>query len=654
MNHPSSEPNKPDSIDRSAATNSCRPNRRSVLAAGAAAIAGGSSPPSAKGDFALVRSLPLITKRAISYDSVTKQRAIADYHLNMRPFGGSLSRHGKHLLRQTPRAEAPWDFDVVVVGSGYGASICAARLSMAMAGRGRLALIERGREWVPGTFGDTLRGVTSESRFQLFGRNENSVDNPVGLVSAMRNDEVNVLSGNGLGGSSLINANVAIRPDPECFSQKNWPARLRDRSVLDPYYDLASWELGVTVEPPDLSPKARAQRLAARNLAGCGAHFQQAAIAVTRPADACDGPILNRQGLRQRGCTGCGDCTSGCNVGAKNTLAMNYLPLARQHGAELYTHTEVVRVEKLADRYRVHFKSYVPQGDGEFRAVCGSVSSRIVILGAGSIGSNEIMLRSRGCGMELSDQIGCQWTMNGDALGFVRKSRHLTNSGGVSAYRMKGKPVGPTIQTNITYPFRPNLTDRVLIQDGSVSRAYATVLGGLMGDIDLDRTMVLLGMGHDGSGGRVTLRGNGTGQVKWKGVKNSQYRKHIRNEFARIAKGHGGQYKYLKIFGDNFITVHPLGGCSLADDPACGVVNDYGQVFDGRHGGMTDSMTGEAAVHEGLYVADGAIIPSAIACNPLLTISALAERIAENIVANPRYLDLFGAVGRVAESTAPS
>ena len=292
--------------------------------------------------------------------------------------------------------------------------------------------------------------------------------------------------------------------------------------------------------------------------------------------DPCDGPILNRQGIRQRGCTGCGDCTSGCNVGAKNTLAMNYLPLARRHGAEMYTHTEVVRVEKADGYYRVHFKNFIPLRDGEFKTVCGSVTSRIVILGAGSIGSNEIMLRSRGCGMELSDRVGYQWTMNGDALGFVLKSRYLTNSGGVSAYRIKGDPVGPTIQTNVTYPNRPSLTDRVLIQDGSVTRAYATVLGGLMRDFDLDRTMVLLGMGHDGSNGRVTLGSDGMGSVTWKGFKDSAYRKRIRGEFARIAKGHGGSYKYLKIFGDNYITVHPLGGCALADDPACGVVNDFG------------------------------------------------------------------------------
>jgi len=637
----------PESVTEASAPTA---SRRQLLQAGAAAaigaaVATGANTRAAKGDFAPVRSLPLIAKRALTYDSVTKERAIADYHHNMRPFGGSLSRHGRELLHQPVRSNVPWDFDVLIVGSGYGASICAARLAAAMRCGSRLAVIERGREWIPGTFADTLRGMMSQSRFELFGKEKNRVSNPVGLINAMQNDEINILSGNGLGGTSLINANVAIRPDRECFSEKNWPARLRDRSVLDPYYDRAAWELGVSVEPPDLSPKSRSQRLAAKNLVGCGAHFQQAALTVTRPVDDCDGPIVNRQGIRQRGCMGCGDCTSGCNVGAKNNLAMNYLPLARRHGAEIYTHTEVIRVEKLDGYYRVHFKNYLPQRGGEFQVVCGAVTSRMVILGAGSIGSNEIMLRSRGCGMEFSSRVGYQWTMNGDALGFVRKSQYLTNSGGKGAYRIDGHPVGPTIQTNLMYPHRPKLADRVLIQDGSVSRAYATVLGGLMLDLDLDRTLVLLGMGHDSSDGRVVLGPDGAGSVKWAELKRSSYRQHIRSEFARVAKAHGGTYRYLRIFGDNFITVHPLGGCAMADDPAGGVVNDRGQVFDGLGGGLVDPQHGEAAVHHGLYIADGAIIPSSIACNPLLTISALAERIAEQITFDPQYADLFAPAG---------
>ncbi|TWU56257.1 GMC family oxidoreductase N-terminal domain-containing protein [Rubripirellula reticaptiva] len=621
--------------------------RRNVLKSTAALVASAASSiasPRASADFALVRSLPVIVDRARTGSSEFKERAIADHAANMKPFGGSLARHGHALFHQTrSAATGPWDFDIVVIGSGYGASICAARLAMAKQSGVRLAVLERGREWIPGTFADTFAGAMKQSRYQMLGPNKKTIDNPIGLFNAMQNDEVNVLSGNGLGGSSLINANVAIRPDADCFNQTDWPAALRDRRVLDPYYDRASLELDARVESIDASPKMRSQRLAAKRLEICGANFEPASLTVTRGSKNETAAILNRQGLRQRGCIDCGDCTAGCNVGAKNTLAMNYLPLARRHGAEIYTHTEVVRIEKLCDHYRIHFNNFHPDREGKLCTQSGTTTTRMVVVGAGSIGSNEILLRSRSAGLSVSDRVGHRWTTNGDAVGFIRKSDHLTNIGGFSAFAQSGCAVGPTIQTNLTYPGRTRLSERVLIQDGSVSRSYANVLGLLMQDMDLDQTLVMLGMGHDGAAGRVVLGDDGLGSVKWPGLKDSPYRKLIRREFAKVAAAHGGKYKYLKIFGDNLITVHPLGGCAMADDPRNGVVDDCGRVFDASRGGQWDAATGleTPSIHTGLYVADGSIIPTSIGCNPLMTISALAERISQQIAGDPAHADLF-------------
>lgn len=255
-------------------------------------------------------------------------------------------------------------------------------------------------------------------------------------------------------------------------------------------------------------------------------------------------------------------------------------------------------------------------------------------------GNSELLLRSQSACLQLSPRLGFGWTGNGDALGFITNSQSSTGGAGRSAYEPACSPVGPTIQSNITYPQRP-LPGRVLIQEGAAARAYANAIGTLMLDPTMENTQILLGMGHDGAGGRITLNEKGFGQVNWPGLLDSDYRKLIRFEFEQIAIALGGKYRFLKFFGDKMISVHPLGGCAMADDPRYGVVNHKGQVFDGRGCGDVDFQTGAPRVHSGLYVIDGAILPTSIACNPLLTISALAERASDLMLDEPEFADLF-------------
>ena len=119
-------------------------------------------------------------------------------------------------------------------------------------------------------------------------------------------------------------------------------------------------------------------------------------------------------------------------------------------------------------------------------------------------------------------------------------------------------------------------------------------------------------------------------------------------ELQQVAEAFGGEYKRLKLFADNLLSVHPLGGCALADDPIDGVLNSDGQVFDGTGGGFADA-TGRPAVHHGLDIVDGSIIPSSLGCNPLMTISALSQRIAAGILANPAHRDLFSPSATLAK-----
>lgn len=605
--------------------------RKAVASLAVGMVATGASANSRAGD--------LLSRRKTS-GSPLKDLAIADYHQNMRPFGGALSAPIQSLL-DPYQGRRPWQYDIAVVGSGYGAAITAARLAEKMRPGTALCVLERGREWIPGTFPDVLDDVMDETRLKIFGMNKREMNNPTGLFNVLQGDEITLLSGSGLGGSSLINAGVAIRPDYEVFLQSQWPLALRNRSCLDPYFDRVEWELHARVDPCDWTHKMRSQRLAAEKLADEGCHFEAAALSVMRSFQGPNLPVLNRQGIIQRDCRDCGDCLTGCNVGAKNTLAMNYLPMARRAGAAMFTQTEIRSIEKCNGFYRLHYIYHQRDARGKHRSLPGCITSRLVVLGAGSMGSSEILLRSQAENFALSKQLGCNWTGNGDALGFIRKSEFSTHVAGVSAYPDKSCRIGPTIESNLTYPCRPNLHDRVLIQEGAAPRAYANALGILMQDMDLDSTLVMLGMGHDRQEGRIVLEDNDNGVVRWPGLLESPYRKQIREEFAKIAHAHGGKYKYLKIFGDRMVSVHPLGGCGMSDDPRSGVINHKGQVYDCAYGGDLDSQTGELRVHEGLYVADGAIFPTAIACNPYLTISAMAERNAQLLTAEPKYADLF-------------
>jgi cholesterol oxidase len=296
----------------------------------------------------------------------------------------------------------------------------------------------------------------------------------------------------------------------------------------------------------------------------------------------------------------------------------------------------VDHLEKDAGHYRIHLRHYHDGRTTRQPFLHGSVTARIVIVAAGSLGSTEVLLRSQSPSLRFSSHLGSHWSANGDALGFLRDIPDLTNIGGRGAYPTSQPAVGPTIQSNVTFPSRPDLHDRILLQEGAIARAYANVLGLVLRDMDFQHTMVILAMGQDRAQGKVTLDENGYAVVKWPGLNDSEYRRRVQQEFSRLATAFRGKYKVMKAFGDNLVTVHPLGGCKLGDSPDNGVVNEWGQVFDPERVPQTSVIP----VHEGLYVADGSIIPNSLAANPFLTIAALSERIAERIAAEPNYADL--------------
>jgi cholesterol oxidase len=411
---------------------------------------------------------------------------------------------------------------------------------------------------------------------------------------------------------------------------------------MGPYYEMVAKQMSLARTPIDHNRKIRARRLAGERISREPGFFEIPHVSVMYDHRYMDDRMRNPQGMIQRLCTHCGDCTTGCNIGAKNTLLMNYLPVAKWNGTEFYTQCRVDSIQKCDGYYRLHLTYFRKSQDG-IKQEALSINSRMVVLGAGSPGSAILLKNSESDELQFSTELGRNWSGNGDTIGFVINMPGPTNIGGFGAYHKDcQEPVGPTVQTSLNYYVSKENFRRLLIQEASIPRAAVNILSVLLRDRTLDNSMVMLAMSHDGANGYLEWDEN-RWKIKWPGLKESANRAMVIGEFERLAAAHGGKYKQMKLFGDNLVTVHPLGGCAMSDSQLHGVVNHLGQVFDGSANCCEYPETGEAPVHHGLYVADGSIIPTAIGVNPYMTISALAERIADQIVQNPVHADLFEA-----------
>jgi len=545
------------------------------------------------------------------------------------------------LLRAARNARAgKADFDVLIIGSGYGGAVCAARLAGMRRAGVKVGLLERGREWVPGTFPERL---TSFNPLMPFNRRtswmrEQLSANPLGLFGFHEGD-VQVVVGSGLGGSSLTNCAVALETEEEVFRQTAWPDELHSKDVLRPYYAVARRMLNPHPTPEErFTLKLRTHLGTASMLKAKGvwqAEAYRTPLAITFAAGT------NAQGMRQHGCVQCGDCGTGCNVGAKNSLDMNYLPLAWTGGVQMFSQVEVSSIRKIDEVYRVDYVLR-PDAARPAREEPGFVTASLVIVSAGTMGSNAILLRSRGHGgITPSKWLGKGFSGNGNYLGFVdyqyTDPTVYTDTAGVGVANGTPRyPVGAYIEGAIDFRGAGrSLERRVVIED----LAHASPLAGgvaLLMLADLERAMTLLGCGHDRAEGEIRLERD-LASVHWPDYE----RQPSHAELARLMEQYAGAYggRFRQFTPAKSYSAHPLGGCRMGASVASGVVNHRGQLFDASAGDES------AAVHAGLYVADASIIPTALGNNPLLTITALAERIADLIVSDPSHASLFRPAG---------
>ncbi len=510
-------------------------------------------------------------------------------------------------------------YDVVVVGSGYGGGVAASRLSRA--GQ-RVCVIERGREVPTGAFPGRLPELRRE--LQLNGGTLRS-GSRTGLYDFRLGADIHVLVGCGLGGGSLINAAVALRPDARVFDDRAWPDEVAKDGLLDLGFERAQAML-------------RPSRYGAAPALSKFRALEKASAAFGRPPVAAPVVVsfeetVNPAGVAQAACTLCGDCCSGCNVGAKNTVAMTYLPDAKTHGAEIFTELTVSHIEKRGQTWRVHFAPTEAKD-----AAPRSVDAKTVVLSAGTLGSTEILLRSRDRGLELSDRLGTSFSANGDIIAFALGGREKVNAVGVGEPpKYTGDTVGACVAGQIELPDARDLDRSMIIQEGVLPSALAPLLpvffisgGRLLGAAQslikgvyqgpLSHLHTFFVVSHDDAKGRLELE-NGRLQVHWPNVAEQPVYARVDEALTKAAEAVGARYIKSPLAatsaGSKPATAHPLGGCGMGEDADRGVVNHKCQAFAGRRG---------EAVHAGLYVCDGAVIPRSIGCNPLLTITALAER----------------------------
>jgi cholesterol oxidase len=558
-------------------------------------------------------------------------------------------------------------FDAVVVGSGFGGSVTGYRL--AQAGR-RVLLLERGRRYPPGSF------PRSPYRFRRAFWDPS--EGLYGMFSIWSFDNLGAVVSSGLGGGSLIYANVLLRKDPRWFVREEgsvgpdrpvveyWPVT---RDDLEPHYDRAEQMLAPQRYPFDHEPYASTPRTRAfvdgATRAGWEPFFPPLAVTFAAPGrPPAIGDVIpdpegrpNLHGATRTTCRLVGECDIGCNYGAKNTLDYNYLSEAVHEGAQIRDMCEVREVEpREGGGYTVRYVEHDPALEGEphdTRALpLVEVTCDRLVLAAGTLGTTYLLLRNRPRLPALSDALGSHFSGNGDLLTLAIRPRDKRTG---KLLPMEGG-VGPAITTAIRfddeldggagrgfylqdagYPDLLNWLIQAVEMPGAIFKYWLTALrlvrrlmrvqldtdvgaelARLLGDAELSSGILpLLGMGREEPNGVMNLR-EGLLDVRWTIDRSSDYFERVREAQRTLADELGAGFRDNPLWnmGRRVITVHPLGGAPMGRDRSEGVVDVWGQVFG----------------HPGLYVADGSVMPGTIGPNPSLTIAALADRFADGML----------------------
>jgi cholesterol oxidase len=518
-----------------------------------------------------------------------------------------------------------YDYDYIIVGSGFGGSVSAHRLTR----KGyRVLVVEKGHRWLPEQFPETnwkLRKWLWLPLFRFRG---------IFKITIMRH--VGILSGVGVGGGSLMYGNTLPRPREAFFQSGSWAGITNWKSELEPHYTEAERMLGAT-ENPGLYDSDEALRSVAARF-GKSDQFEATRVAVFfgEPEQEVSDPFFDGEGPRRSGCNMCGGCMTGCRYNAKNTLDKNYLYLAEKGGAEVLAEKKVIDIKPFTnsglgelDRgkegslgYRVSLKD--SKGLYKRRS---SLSTRNVILAGGVLGTVRLLLNMKRSSLPaLSDELGKQIRTNNESLALVhshQKEKDFSKgvaigsifppdedshiepvryASGSGFWKLMGVPMvhgksvfGRILKLIWSFISRPLALLRIYF-----SRDFAKESVILLFMQHLDSTLRL-------KRGLLNLKSKiSSGPAPSASM---PLARQLADATSEEVEGNPFVMVTEAVLGTP-LTAHILGGCVIGKDKSRGVIDQDHKVFG----------------YENLYVCDGSAISANPGVNPALTITAMTER----------------------------